>query len=115
MCMCMYVFVHNYVCMHSIVHAGPEAAVLDWYGPEADPLRILARGWGGGRGGGGGGGAGLQAACRAGLGKNEISDLVLRPLQYYIFSTSIIIGSRCWGVVTSYPGPFHPISLSSHA
>ena len=109
MCMCMYVFVHNYVCMHFIVHAEPEAAVLDWYGPEADPLRILARGWGGGRG------AGLQAVCRTGLGKNEISDLVLRPLQYYIFSTNIIIGSRCRGVVTFYPGPFLPISLSSHA
>ena len=32
------------------VHARPEAAVLDWYGPEADPLRILARGGGGGGG-----------------------------------------------------------------
>ena len=36
--LCVYVdaFVHVAVCIF-IVHAGPEAAVLDWYGPEADP------------------------------------------------------------------------------
>ena len=51
-----------------------KATVLDWCGPEADPLRILARGWGGG--------AGLQVACRVGLGENEISDPILKPLQY---------------------------------
>ena len=34
------VWMHLYMCLHAcifIVHAGPEAAVLDWYGPEADP------------------------------------------------------------------------------
>ena len=69
----MRAFVHVSACIF-IVHAGPEAAVLDWYCPEADPLRILAKGWGGG--------AGLQVVCRAGLGENEISDPILRPLQY---------------------------------
>ena len=42
-CVCVHAFVHVSACIF-IVHSGPEAAVLDWYGPEADPLRILARG-----------------------------------------------------------------------
>ena len=48
-CVCMHVSVHNIMCS-----AGPEVAVLDRYGPEADPVY-----W---RRGGGGGGvvAGLQ-------------------------------------------------------
>ena len=33
--------------------AGPEVAVIDWYGPEADPVYWQ-------RGGGGGGGGGWQ-------------------------------------------------------
>ena len=33
MCMCLHVSVHNIMCS-----AGPEVAVLDWYGPEADPV-----------------------------------------------------------------------------
>ena len=41
----MHVSVHNIMCS-----AGPEVAVLDWYGPEADPVY-----WRRGRGGGGGG------------------------------------------------------------
>ena len=45
------------------------------------------------------GGAGLQVACRAGLGENEISDLILRPLQYTI--SSLPVGS-CYRV-TTYP------------
>ena len=46
MCMCLHVHVsvHNIMCS-----AGPEVAVLDWYGPEADPVY-----WQRGRGGGGG-------------------------------------------------------------
>ena len=56
-CACMHVSVHNIMCS-----AGPEVAVLDWYGPEADPVYWR-------RGGGGGGGgvvvAGLQVACEA--------------------------------------------------
>ena len=32
-CACMHVSVHNIMCS-----AGPEVAVLDWYGPEADPV-----------------------------------------------------------------------------
>ena len=43
-CACMHVSVHNIMCS-----AGPEVAVLDWYGPEADPVY-----WRRGRGGGGG-------------------------------------------------------------
>ena len=31
--MCLHVSVHNIMCS-----AGPEVAVLDWYGPEADPV-----------------------------------------------------------------------------
>ena len=34
MCMCLHVSVHNIMC----VVQGPEVAVLDWYGPEADPV-----------------------------------------------------------------------------
>ena len=37
--------------------AGPDVAVLDWYGTEADQYI--------GEGGGGGGAAGLQVACEA--------------------------------------------------
>ena len=40
-CACMHVSVHNIMCS-----AGPEVAVLDWYGPEADPVY-----WRRGRGG----------------------------------------------------------------
>ena len=36
LCMCVDAFVHVSACIF-IVHAGPEAAVLDCYGPEADP------------------------------------------------------------------------------
>ena len=38
LCVCVYAFV-KCVCMHNIMcSAQPEvAAVLDWYGPEADP------------------------------------------------------------------------------
>ena len=36
--LCLSVCVCGCVCACIfIVHAGPEAAVLDWYGPEADP------------------------------------------------------------------------------
>ena len=42
-CACMRVSVHNIMCS-----SGPEVAVLDWYGPEADPVY-----WRRGRGGGG--------------------------------------------------------------
>ena len=41
--MCVHAFV--YVSAF-LVHAGPEAAVLDWYGPEVDPGC-----WQGGKGG----------------------------------------------------------------
>ena len=41
MCMCLHVSVHNIMCS-----AGPEVAVLDWYGPEADPV-YWQRGMGG--------------------------------------------------------------------
>ena len=39
-------FVHVSTCI-LIVYAGPEVyiAVIDWYCPEADPLRILAMGY----------------------------------------------------------------------
>ena len=40
--------------------AGPEVAVLDWYGPEADPVY-----WRRGRGGGVVVVAGLQVVCEA--------------------------------------------------
>ena len=44
-CACMHVSVHNIMCS-----AGPEVAVLDWYGPEADPVYWRrGRGIGGGR------------------------------------------------------------------
>ena len=43
-CAGMHVSVHNIMCS-----AGTEVAVLDWYGPEADPVY-----WRRGRGGGGG-------------------------------------------------------------
>ena len=43
-CACMHVSVHNIMCS-----AGPEVAVLDRYGPEADPVY-----WRRGRGDGGG-------------------------------------------------------------
>ena len=33
---CVYAFVHVSACIF-IVYAGSEAAVLDWYRPEADP------------------------------------------------------------------------------
>ena len=36
LCTCVYAFVHVSACIF-IVHAGSEAAVLDWYRPEADP------------------------------------------------------------------------------
>ena len=37
LCACVWMrFVHVSACIF-IVHAGPEAAVLDCYGPEADP------------------------------------------------------------------------------
>ena len=36
LCMCVDAFVHVSACIF-IVHAGSEVAVLDWYGPEADP------------------------------------------------------------------------------
>ena len=36
LCMCVDAFVHVSACIF-IVHAGPEAAVLDCYDPEADP------------------------------------------------------------------------------
>ena len=35
LCVCVDVFVHVSACIF-IVHAGLEAAVSDWYGPEAD-------------------------------------------------------------------------------
>ena len=35
-CVCMHAFVHVSACIF-IVQAGPEAVVLDWHGPEADP------------------------------------------------------------------------------
>ena len=36
LCMCVDSFVHVSAYIF-IVHAGPEAVVLEWYGPEADP------------------------------------------------------------------------------
>ena len=33
MCMCLHVSVHNIKCS-----TGPEVDILDWYGPEADPV-----------------------------------------------------------------------------
>ena len=89
LCACVYAFVHVSACIF-IVHAGSEAAVLDWYRPEADPGYWQ--------------GDSMQVAYGAGLGENEISDPftpILRPLQYHI--SSLYIGSRCHGVVTSYP------------
>ena len=35
-CVCVDAFVHVSACIF-IVHAGPEAAGLDWYGPEGYP------------------------------------------------------------------------------
>ena len=61
LCVCVYAFVKR-VCMHLHVHnimcsAQPEvAAVLDWYGPEAEPAY-----WQTGREEV----AGLQVACEA--------------------------------------------------
>ena len=40
--------------------AGPEVAVIDWYGPEADPVY-----WQRGRGGGNGRTPGILIACEA--------------------------------------------------
>ena len=54
MCLCLHVSVHNIMC----VVQGPEVAVLDWYGPEADPVYS-------GEEGGGGGMAGFQVVCKA--------------------------------------------------
>ena len=49
LCVCM----HLCMCLHAflifIVHAGPEATVLDWYGPEAEADPGY---WQGGKGGG---------------------------------------------------------------
>ena len=45
-CMCLHVSVHNIMCSaraRSII-----IAVLDWYGPEADPVYILVKEEGGG-------------------------------------------------------------------
>ena len=50
LCLCACACMHLCMCLHAflifIVHAGPEAAVLDWYGTEADPGY-----WQGGKGG----------------------------------------------------------------
>ena len=35
-CACVWMCLCMSACIF-IVHAGPEAAVLDWYGPEVDP------------------------------------------------------------------------------
>ena len=65
LCLCVHVSVQVCACvdcMHLYIimcSAGPEVAVLDWYGPEADQVY-----WQGG-GGGGGRVAGLQVACEA--------------------------------------------------
>ena len=85
--------------------AGPEVAVLDWYGPEADPVY-----W---RRGGGGGVvvAGLQVACEAHIQGGKVLGhpplkifgnldhliLIIYPVLQ-IFS----VGSHCQGIVTSY-------------
>ena len=101
MCMCLHVSVHNIMCS-----AGPEVAVLDWYGPEADPVD-----WRRGRGVVV---AGLQVACEAHFqgGKywasppekiGNLDHLIYLVLQ--IFS----VGSHCQGIVTF---PSTPISLS---
>ena len=39
LCVCVCALVHVSACIFFIVHAWPEAAVLDcsWYGPETDP------------------------------------------------------------------------------
>ena len=41
-------YVHVSACHNIMYSAGPEVAVLDWYGPDADPV-YWRRGRGGGR------------------------------------------------------------------
>ena len=52
MCASIHAYICACVCMHLYIiitcSVGPEVAALDWYGPEAKPIIILARGRGGG-------------------------------------------------------------------
>ena len=105
----MHVSVHNIICS-----AGPEVAVLDWYGPEADPVY-----WQRGRGRGGVVVAGIQVACEAhiqggkvlGISPEKIGNLDHLILIIYPVLQIFSVGSHCQGIVTSY---LHstPISLS---
>ena len=98
-----------------IVHAGPEAAVLDGYGPSSQcslqptfqpclPLccprsrsRILwQEGWG----------ARLQVACGAGLGASSPGEkMIFQTLSDWFRGHISIVSSlsHCQGVYTSYP------------
>ena len=60
------------------MHAGPETTALDWYGPEADSLRIMISKVVGGE-------DSMQVECGAGLAEDDIYPLrlILRPLQYF--------------------------------
>ena len=51
LCVCVYAYVHVSACIYNVyIVQGPEVAVLDWYGPEADPVYWWRRGGGGGGG-----------------------------------------------------------------
>ena len=47
--LCVRVCICACVCMYLYIVQGPEVAVLDWYGPETDPVYIQVkkdgRGW----------------------------------------------------------------------
>ena len=97
LCGCVYAFVHVSACIFFST-CRVRGSCFRLVSPRSRS-RILARG--------------LQVrAYGAGLGKNEISDPftpILRPLQYHIFS----VGSRCHGVVTSYPHSTFIVFISS--
>ena len=113
-CACMDVSVHNIMCS-----AGPEVAVLDWYGPEADPVY-----WRRGRGGGGGRTSGSVWSTHSRgesigppptpppppppekIGNLDHLIVIIYPVLQ-IFS----VGSHWQGIVISYL-PSTPISLS---
>ena len=67
------------------MHAGPEAAALDWYGPEAEPGY-----WQGGRGrsripGSVRGWAWGHLPGKNLIGISDTLRLILRPLQYITY------------------------------
>ena len=98
--MCLHVSVYNIMCS-----AGQEVAVLDWYGPEADPVY-----WRRGRGVVV---AGLQVACEAHIQGGKV--LGHPPRKNWEFRyTDYIPGTSDFLCRLPLPGhsyilsPFHP-------